>query len=317
MLTILATAVLALQAQPPAQDPPKTDLTLALALDRAEAVIGEEVQAEVTLTNSGDRDLDLAELAFEERSLTFDITFEAAPGKTRQFLYSVVRPDPHLAERLPLAQVSLKPKKSVTGLFRIPTLRPGEMTIVARYSGSPAHKEVRSAAAKVKVKEQADGSNRLAAVVETSQGNMRIDLLPEEAPNSVANFVTLVRREFYNNLLFFRVVKNQWVQTGCPFDLGISGPGYALRSEASGQTAAHDAGTVALSGNLKQDFTGSQFFIALTRVPAFDKKFTVFGRLEASGLDVARKIGAVEVDKNTDRPKDDVKLTKVTIVVVK
>lgn len=311
MLKILI-ATLALQAQP---DPAKSDLALSAALDKAEYVIGEEMQAEVTLANASDKDLEVAEFTFEERSLGFDVTFEAAPSKPKLFTYAITRPDPHLVERLPLARVSLKARKSVTGLFRIPTLKPGEVTVVARYAGGD--KELRSAPVKVKVKEQADGASKLAAILETAQGNMTIQLLPEEAPNSVANFVNLARREFYNNLLFFRVVKNQWIQSGCPYDQGFGHPGHSIRSEASGQTAVHDAGTVAMSENMKQSFVGSQFFIGLTRIPSHDKKFPVIGRLDAAGLDVARKIAAVEVDKNTDRPKEDVRLTKVTIVVVK
>src|ERR1051326_7380099 len=95
---LIATLPLWFAQQPPAAGP--SDLTVTLAADKSEYVLGEEVQAEVTVTNSGDKNLDVAELTFEERSLSFDIAFEAAPGKTKTFTYAVMKPDPHLVDRV-------------------------------------------------------------------------------------------------------------------------------------------------------------------------------------------------------------------------
>lgn len=299
--------------QPPAGSP---DLTLTLAADKAEYVIGEEIQAEVTLTNAGDKNLEISELVFEDRSLSFDISFEAAPGKTKQFVYTVVKPDPHLVDRIGPGRVTLKSKKSIVGLFRIPVLKTGALSVTAVYKGG--EKEVRSAASALKVAAQADGSTRLAAAVSTSKGDFQIDLLPEEAPNSVASFVTLARRGFYNNMNFHRIIKGGWIQSGCPYDLGFGHAGYAVKSEAENQTAVHEAGTVALSQNLKGGYTGSQFFIDLKRQESHDKKFTVIGRVPESRMEVVKQIGSVETDKNTDRPlKEDIRLKEIKIIVVK
>jgi peptidyl-prolyl cis-trans isomerase B (cyclophilin B) len=299
-----------------AQDAPKSELTLTLAAEKAEVVIGEDIQVEATLTNASDKALEIAELSFDERSLGFDVTFEASPGKPKTFRHSVVKPDPHLLERVLAPRVSLAPKKSLVALFRIPTLKPGPASVVGVYRGSD--KELKSAAVTVKVAPQAGDAGRLAAILETGKGSFQVDLFPEEAPNTVANFVALVRRGFYTNLSFHRVVKGSWVQTGCPYDNGYGGPGYAVRSEAETQTVKHEPGAVAMSGNLKSSFTGSQFYVTLTRITAFDAKYTVFGKVSGdAGLDVVRQIGAVEVDKNTDRPKDDVRVKEIKIVVVK
>jgi cyclophilin family peptidyl-prolyl cis-trans isomerase len=319
-LAVLAcSAALAAQAQdkPEAKpDAAKSDLALTLAADKAEYVLGDDVQIEATLTNNGEKDLEVAELTFDERSLSFDVTFETAPGKPRQFLFSVIKPDPHLVDRVTPPRVTLKAKKSVVGLFRIPTLKPGPCTVTGVYKG--ADKDVKSAALNLKVSPQAGDAARLAAILDTSMGTFQIDLLPEEAPNNVANFVSLARRGFYTSLLFHRVVKNSWIQTGCPYDNGYGGPGYAVRSEAENQTALHELGAVSMSGNMKTNFTGSQFFICLTKIPAFDRKFTVIGRVPESGHETIRKIGAVDVDKNTDRPtKEDIRLKEVKIVAVK
>lgn len=306
------TAILWAQ-QPPAAGP--SDLSLTLATDKSEIILGEEVQAEVTLANTGDKNVDVSELVFEERSLSFDVSFEAAPGKTKQFSYSIIKPDPHLVDRIGPTRITLHPKKSVNGIFRIPALKTGPMTITAVYKGS--EKEVRSAPVSLKVNPQGDGSNRLAAAVSTSKGDFQIDLLPEEAPNNVANFVSLAHRGFYNNMNFFRVIRGAWIQTGCPYDLGFGSAGYALKSEADGQTAVHDAGTVSMSQNLKGGYTGSQFFIDLKREEAHDKKFTIIGRVPESRMEVVKQIGSVETDKNSDRPKEDVRLKEIKIIVVK
>lgn len=315
----MAAVLLALQPQPPPAAPPQepskppSGLVLSLSLDKAAAILGDTLQAEVVLTNNGDHEADVIPLCLEERSIGFEITFEAAPGKSKTFRYAVIQPDPHLVERLPLPRVSLRPKKSIISLFGIPTLVPGDMTVVARY----ADKDLRSAPVTVKVAPQADGANRLAAILDTSEGTIQIDLLPGEAPLNVANFITLARRGFYDNLVFFRVVKDNWIQSGCPYDNGFGGPGYALKSEAAEQAVGHTEGAVAMAQNLKAGHTGSQFFIDLKAIPSFDKKYTVIGKTSGAGLEVARKIGGVGTDSKTDRPLQDVMLKKVTIVVVK
>lgn len=298
-------------ATPPAASP-QGDLKLVVAADRPDYVVGDDVQAEVTLSNGSAKDQEVAELCFDERSLSFEIVFGDAKKK---FDLSIVRPDPHLAERLALPRVALKPGKSLIGLVRFPVLAQGPLQITGVYRG--ADKEVRAAAVTVAVKPQADGGNRLAAVVETSQGTFQIDLKPEDAPNNVSNFVSLARRGFYRNMNFHRVVKNEWIQSGCPYDNGYGSVGYALKSEAAAQASLHEAGTVAMSGNMKEGYTGSQFYVCLRKSPGFDKKYPIIGVVSGAGMDVAKKIGAVEVDKTTDRPKEDVRLKDVKIIVLK
>jgi cyclophilin family peptidyl-prolyl cis-trans isomerase len=312
-------AVLAIAFAPliPAAAEPQAgpELTLTLTTDKTDYVLGEDVQADVTLTNASDKALEVSELVFEDRSLSFDISFEAAPGKTKQFVYSILKPDPHLVDRIGPAKISLKPKKSVNGIFRIPILATGALHVTAVYKGG--EKEVRSAVSSLKVA-AADGATHLAAAVSTSKGDFQIDLLPDEAPNNVASFVSLARRGFYNNMNFHRIIKGAWIQTGCPYDLGFGNAGYAVKSEAETQTGVHDAGTVAMSQNLKSGYTGSQFFIDLKRQEAHDKKFTIIGRVPESRMDVVKQIGSVDTDKNTDRPlKEDIRLKEIKIIVVK
>jgi cyclophilin family peptidyl-prolyl cis-trans isomerase len=319
MLNLGFLALAFLGAAGAGQDGASGDLKLALSADKPEYVLGDEIQVEATLTNGSDRGIEIAEVQFDERSLSFEITFDAQPGKPKTFVYSVIHPEPYIADRVTLPRVTLKPKGSVVSLYRIPTLKTGPVVIAAVYKGAP--KEVKSAPVTLKVIPQGDGNSRLAAILDTTQGSIQIDLLPEEAPNNVSNFVTLARRGLYNGRIFHRVIKNSWVQTGCPYDDGYGGPGYAVKSEAEteGPAAVHEPGTVSMSGNMKSNYTGSQFFICLARLPSFDKKFTVIGKVKESSLEAVRKIAAVDVDKNTDRPLklEDVRLKDVKIVVVK
>ena len=142
VLVLVAVAPLVTDAAEPQA---AADLTLTLSADKSDYILGEDVQADVTLTNAGDKTLEVSELTFEERSLSFDVSFEAAPGKSKQFSYSIIKPDPHLVDRIGPARISLKSKKSLSGVFRIPILKTGALQITAVYKGGD--KEVRSAVA--------------------------------------------------------------------------------------------------------------------------------------------------------------------------
>lgn len=295
-----------------AQD--KADLKLELSLDRTDPVVGQEVQAEVTLSNAGGAAADVAPLVFDERALSFEVTFDAG-GKPKTFSFGVIRPDPHVADRLAPPRVSLRPKKALTTIVRVPTLSAGAMSVTAVYRG--AEKELKSSPANLKVQPQGDAGS-LAAEVSTTQGDFRIELQPGEAPNNVANFVSLANRGFYDGLSIFRVVRGAWIQAGCPYDNGYGTPGWSVKQEAEGQTAVHEEGTVAMSGTMKAGYAGSIFYVSLTRHPAHDKKYTVIGRVAKDGLATVKAIGNVEVDKNTDKPlKDDVRIKSIKIVPVK
>ena len=315
LVTALATLVL-VAVQDTTEAPPHP-LKIELKLDAEEYVIGAEAQAEVKLTNSGEKDLEMATLLFENRSVSFEISIVPGPEKTVvTFNHTVTAPDPHLVDRLPLAAITLKAGASATFRRRIPTLIPGRLTIFARYAGYSAR--IQSKPVTVDVNPRAEGTSRLAAIFNTSSGTFQATLAPGLAPNNVANFVTLARKGYYDDMIFHRVVKNGWIQSGCPYGNGYGGPGYTVKSEASAQVGPkgfHEKGTIAMSGHLKNEFSGSQFFVALGRVDSFDRKFTIIGRIPEKGMETVEKIGKGRTDRNTDRPTDDVKLIKVTIVV--
>jgi cyclophilin family peptidyl-prolyl cis-trans isomerase/HEAT repeat protein len=125
------------------------------------------------------------------------------------------------------------------------------------------------------------------AIITTEKGDFTIVLLPEDAPLTVDNFVKLANSNYFNNTDFHRVVSNFVVQGGDPRGDGNGGPGYQIRDEIN--TVPYERGTVgmALSG---KDTGGSQWFVTHSPQPHLDGGYTVFGRINESGMKIVDKI---------------------------
>ncbi len=129
--------------------------------------------------------------------------------------------------------------------------------------------------------------------LETDAGEIVIELFEDQAPNTVANFISLVESGFYNGLSFYNVHPILTAATGCPFNNGTGGPGYEIKCECyDREIRQHFRGAVSMAHN-GRDTGGSRFFITKQRLPAYDGKFTVFGRV-IQGMDVAYKLKAVD-----------------------
>ena len=127
----------------------------------------------------------------------------------------------------------------------------------------------------------------LTAIFDTARGPIRVELLPDQAPLTVANFVNLARRGFYDGLNFHRVIADFMVQGGCPEGSGRGGPGYRFEDE-TGNGVRHERGVLSMS-NAGPNTNGSQFFITHVATPWLDGKHTVFGKV-VEGLDVVDAI---------------------------
>ena len=123
----------------------------------------------------------------------------------------------------------------------------------------------------------------LTAIFDTARGPIRVELLPDQAPLTVANFVNLARRGFYDGLGFHRVIADFMVQGGCPEGSGRGGPGYRFEDE-TGNGVRHERGVLSMA-NAGPNTNGSQFFITHVATPWLDGKHTVFGKV-VEGLDV-------------------------------
>jgi peptidyl-prolyl cis-trans isomerase B (cyclophilin B) len=126
-----------------------------------------------------------------------------------------------------------------------------------------------------------DTSNEILAEMNTSKGVIHLRLYPQQAPVTVANFVNLAKRGFYDNLSFHRVIDNFMIQGGCPQGSGTGGPGYRFEDECSHELGHDGPGKLSMA-NAGPGTNGSQFFITHVETPWLDGKHTVFGSVVSS-----------------------------------
>jgi cyclophilin family peptidyl-prolyl cis-trans isomerase len=146
---------------------------------------------------------------------------------------------------------------------------------------------------------------------ETSLGNFTIELFEQETPNTVGNFVKLAEKNFYNGVIFHRVIDGFMIQGGDPTGTGRGGPGYQFADEFHPKLKHSSEGVLSMA-NAGPNTNGSQFFITLAPTPHLDGRHTVFGKV-IEGIDVVRKIGKTKTTKPGDRPVVDVVMNKVRV----
>lgn len=127
----------------------------------------------------------------------------------------------------------------------------------------------------------------LIAVFDTDRGEIKVELFADKAPLTVANFVNLARRGFYDGLNFHRVIPDFMIQGGCPKGTGTGGPGYKFEDEAN-NGVKHDRGVLSMA-NAGPNTNGSQFFITHIKTDWLDGKHTVFGKV-VEGLEAVDKV---------------------------
>jgi peptidyl-prolyl cis-trans isomerase A (cyclophilin A) len=160
--------------------------------------------------------------------------------------------------------------------------------------------------------------DRPVAVFETTLGTFEAELYAKECPETVWNFINLAegRQEtqkggnFYEGIIFHRVIKGFVIQGGCPQGSGMGGPGYQFQDEFDPALRHNDAGILSMA-NAGPRTNGSQFFVTLAPTPHLDGRHSVFGKV-IKGLDIVKTIGEVATGP-MDRPKEAVVMNKVTI----
>lgn len=143
----------------------------------------------------------------------------------------------------------------------------------------------------------------------------KAELYPEIAPNTVKNFISLVNHNFYDGVIFHRVIKGFMIQGGDPEGIGIGGPGYAIKGEfaANGfeNNLKHDRGVLSMARSMMPDSAGSQFFVMHKDSPHLDGQYAAFGRV-IEGMDSVDKIAETKTDFQ-DKPKQDQVMKTVTV----
>ena len=144
---------------------------------------------------------------------------------------------------------------------------------------------------------------------------MKAELYPEIAPNTVNNFISLVKKGFYNGLTFHRVIPGFMIQGGCPNGTGMGGPGYQIRGAFSHNGFANDLkhtpGVLSMARAMNPNSAGSQFFIMHKTSPHLDGEYAAFGKV-TEGLSVVDAIAAVDVNRS-DKPVERVTIESVEI----
>jgi peptidyl-prolyl cis-trans isomerase B (cyclophilin B) len=144
---------------------------------------------------------------------------------------------------------------------------------------------------------------------------IKAELYPEIAPNTVNNFISLVKKGFYDGLIFHRVINGFMLQGGCPDGNGTGGPGYSIKGEFSQNGVTnefkHSEGVLSMARAMQPDSAGSQFFIMHKAAPHLDGAYAAFGKV-TEGMDIVNKIADVKTDYN-DRPMTEQKIQSITV----
>ena len=144
---------------------------------------------------------------------------------------------------------------------------------------------------------------------------MKAELYPEIAPNTVNNFISLINHNFYDGVIFHRVIRGFMLQGGDPDGRGTGGPGYSIKGEFSNNgfknDLKHTPGVLSMARTMIPDSAGSQFIIMHQAAPHLDGEYAAFGKI-IEGMDVVNKIAEMPTDY-TDRPLEDQVMETVTV----
>lgn len=157
--------------------------------------------------------------------------------------------------------------------------------------------------------------NPLVTIEMADGAKILVELLPEYAPNTVNNFISLVQKGFYDGLTFHRVIPGFMIQGGDPKGIGVGGPGYAIRGEFEQNGFKNDLhhaeGVISMARAMPPNSAGSQFFICVADCGFLDKQYAAFGRV-IEGQENCTAIAEVERDRN-DKPLTPVVMKQVTV----
>ncbi len=147
------------------------------------------------------------------------------------------------------------------------------------------------------------------------RGEIRIELYPEIAPNTVNNFISLVKKGFYDGLIFHRVICGFMIQGGDPEGTGMGGPGYKIKGEFARNGFAnalkHTPGVISMARSMMPNSAGSQFFIMHKAAPHLDGEYAAFGKV-IEGMDVVDAVAGTPTYRD-DRPMENQVMEKVTV----
>jgi len=157
--------------------------------------------------------------------------------------------------------------------------------------------------------------NPIVTITMEDGSQIKVELYPDVAPNTVNNFISLVKKGYYNGLIFHRVIKGFMIQGGCPQGIGTGGPGYSIEGEFSmngfKNDLKHDKGVISMARAANPNSAGSQFFIMHKPSPHLDGQYAAFGKV-IEGFEEVDKIANVSTN-HMDKPIEDQRMKEVTV----
>ena len=158
-------------------------------------------------------------------------------------------------------------------------------------------------------------ANPVVTIIMENGDVMKAELYPEVAPNTVNNFISLVKKGYYDGLIFHRVIRGFMIQGGCPQGTGMGGPGYSIKGEFSQNgfknDLKHTEGVLSMARSMMPDSAGSQFFVMVDDAPHLDGQYAAFGKV-TEGMEAANKIAEERTDYS-DRPLKTQKIKSMTV----
>ncbi len=159
-------------------------------------------------------------------------------------------------------------------------------------------------------------SNPIVTIEMENGGVIKAELYPQVAPNTVNNFISLVKKGFYNGTIFHRCIPGFMIQGGDPQGTGTGGPGYTIPGEFTSNgfknDLKHDRGVLSMARTMIPDSAGSQFFLMVAPAPHLDGEYAAFGQV-VEGMDVADRIVLSPRNVYTDKPNQDQRMKQVTV----
>lgn len=157
--------------------------------------------------------------------------------------------------------------------------------------------------------------NPIVTITLATGNEIKVELYPDIAPNTVNNFISLVEKEYYNGLIFHRVIPGFMIQGGCPDGTGMGGPGYSIKGEFSHNgfenNLKHTEGVISMARSAMPNSAGSQFFIMHKTSPHLDGEYAAFGKV-TEGMEYVNEIAETPTDYS-DRPITEQVIKSMTV----
>ncbi|OJV66386.1 MAG: peptidylprolyl isomerase [Clostridiales bacterium 38-18] len=157
--------------------------------------------------------------------------------------------------------------------------------------------------------------NPIVTITMVGGKQMQVELYPEVAPNTVNNFISLVKQGYYDGLIFHRVIKGFMIQGGCPNGNGMGGPGYGIKGEflinGVQNNMKHTKGVLSMARAQNPNSAGSQFFIMHQNSPHLDGQYAAFGKI-IEGQEIVDEIAEVKTT-HSDRPLEEQKIETMVV----